>query len=379
MKKVLIDHNLLGAGGKSATSPKKSLPTATTLTPKTTVTGSKAITPIIHLPSGTTGINEKDEESVSAIQSFINATSDKNAKIQLGDDLKVPKGVKITSAGKGVVNIRAVAESSSSTNASVTSPNIVATGRGIVSPRGKGSPSSRGRGFTSNSAATAAVAVPKASDIPKGAVKTVTLTAGGIIKRAVPQGRIAGTTNITSTVTTSPTITPNSQTKEEAKQEASNEETIEQIEAALKEGSTEDKKEVIKSPTVNGSKSNNVSTPNSRGRNKGNKSPSKSISSPIHQDKDNIDSSDSPVKDGPKIIRLKSNSVTEVMKSNSSPSGNLSPSNDEVTSKTNSTPLESNKRKTAPSTPTNTSNLDSPSESGSRSKRARKEKKIFDL
>merc|ERR1712018_503703 len=132
-----------------------------------------------------------------------------------------------------------------------------------------------------------------------------------------------------------------------------------------------------KSPTVNGSKSNNVSTPNSRGRNKGNKSPSKSISSPIHQDKDNIDSSDSPVKDGPKIIRLKSNSVTEVMKSNSSPSANSYPLNDDLASKTNSTPIESNKKKAVPSTPTNSSNLESPASgsSESRSKRQRKEKK----
>ena len=364
----------LGAGGKNASSPKKVLPTATTLTPKSTVAGSKPITPIIHLPSGTTGIDEKDEESVSAIQSFINATSDKNAKIQLGDDLKVPKGVKITSAGKGVVNIRAVAESNSSTNTTVTSPNIVATGRGIVSPRGKGSPSNRGRGYTSTAAATAAAALPKTTDIPKGAVKTVTLTAGGIIKRAVPQGRIAGTTTIAGA--TSPTVTNNSiQVKEgEGKQDVSNDESVKQIENALSDEGTP------KSPTLNGSKSNSASTPNSRGRNRGStlKSPPlKSISSPTKQDKDTNDSSDSPVKEGPKIIRLKSNSVTEVIKSNSSPSGNLSPSNDD----TNSTPVENNKRKAAPSTPINTSNIESPASgsSESRSKRQRKEKKIFDL
>ena len=273
----------------------------------------------------------------------------------------------------------------------MTSPNIVATGRGIVSPRGKGSPTSRGRGYTSNAAAAAAaVALPKATDIPKGAVKTVTLTAGGIIKRAVPQGRIAVTTSITATEATSPTVTPNSiqpQIKEgEQKVEASNDESSKQIEEALPDSGTDDKKDALspnKSPTLNGTKSNNTTTPNSRGRGRGNNlknSPLKSISSPTHE-KDSNDSSDSPVKDGPKIIRLKSNSVTEVIKSNSSPSANSSPLNDDIASKTNSTPIESNKRKAVPSTPTNSSNLESPASgsSESRSKRQRKEKKIFDL
>jgi hypothetical protein len=136
--------------------------------------------------------------------------------------------------------------------------------------------------------------------------------------------------------------------------------------------------------TINGSKSSSATTPNSRGRNKGNiskSSPTKSISSPTQSDKDN-EGSDSPVKEGPKIIRLQSNSVTEVLKSTSTTSANLSPSNkDDVASKTNSTPTESNKRKTAPVTPTNNTNIESPVSGGgeSRSKRQRKEKKIFDL
>jgi hypothetical protein len=136
--------------------------------------------------------------------------------------------------------------------------------------------------------------------------------------------------------------------------------------------------------TINGSKSSSATTPNSRGRNKGNilhSSPTKSISSPTQSDKDN-EGSDSPIKEGPKIIRLQSNSVTEVLKSTSTISANLSPSNkDDVASKTNSTPTESNKRKTAPVTPTNNTNIESPVSGGgeSRSKRQRKEKKIFDL
>merc|ERR1712126_769364 len=108
----------------------------------------------------------------------------------------------------------------------------------------------------------------------------------------------------------------------------------------------------------------------SRGRGRGNNlknSPLKSISSPTHE-KDNNDSSDSPVKDGPKIIRLKSNSVTEVIKSNSSPSANSYTLNDDLASKTNSTPIESNKRKAVPSTPTNSSNLESPASGSSESR-----------
>merc|ERR1712088_651683 len=330
------------------------------------------------------------EESVSAIQSFINATSDKNAKIQLGDDLKVPKGVKITSAGKGVVNIRAVAESSSSTNASVTSPNIVATGRGIVSPRGKGSPSSRGRGFTSNSAATAAVALPKANDIPKGAVKTVTLTAGGIIKRAVPQGRIAGTTNIIPTSPASSADVLACSPKKQVNDAKGKDDGLigEPSKVAGsppgkdKDVDKKDEKSPNKTATVNGSKSNAVTpTGRGRGRGRGATSPAKSISSPKQQEKD-LSDSDSQAKEGPKIIRLKSNSVAEVLKSNTAASGNISPTKeDDVSSKVNSTPVVNNKRKSAPITPTTKANLESPDvgSADSRSKRARKEKKIFDL
>jgi len=379
----------LGAGGKTTTSPKKGLPATTTLTAKSLTGGNKTITPIIHLPSGTAGIDEKDEESVSAIQSFINATSDKNAKIQLGDDLKVPKGVKITSAGKGVVNIRAVAESSVTTNTTVTSPNIVATGRGIVSPRGRGLPASRGRGYTTVAAAAAAAALPKSAEIPKGAVKTVTLTAGGIIKRAVPQGRIAGTTNITPSSMPSLTdlASPKKQVNDGDGKNDLSEEVVKEVDDKTGQQDDEDKKDlelVDKAPAVNGSKSNSVVTPNSRrGRGTISKgSPTKSISSPTQQDKDN-EVSDSPVKERPKIIRLKNNSVTEVLKSTSATSANLSPSKeDNMTSKTNSTPVERNKRKAILTTPTNNTNAESPSISGSaesRGKRQRKEKKIFDL
>merc|ERR1719300_2080877 len=52
-------------------------------------------------PSG-----EGDEESVMAIQKFWDST---NAE-ERASDVKVPSGVKITAAGRGVVNVRAVAD-----------------------------------------------------------------------------------------------------------------------------------------------------------------------------------------------------------------------------------------------------------------------------
>ena len=55
----------------------------------------------IHLPSSTE--QDRDEESVTAIKNFLDATANKEGakEIAVGDDLKVPSGVKVTSAGKG--------------------------------------------------------------------------------------------------------------------------------------------------------------------------------------------------------------------------------------------------------------------------------------
>ncbi len=52
------------------------------------------------------------EESVSAIRSFLEETSpDKSTTTIIdGKEVKVPAGIKITSAGKGVVNIRAITD-----------------------------------------------------------------------------------------------------------------------------------------------------------------------------------------------------------------------------------------------------------------------------
>ena len=81
--------------------------------------------------------------------------------------------------------------------------------------------------------------------------------------------------------------------------------------------------------------------------------------------------SDSTVKEGPRIIRLKSNSAAEVLKSTAAKSDNAEISKEDI----------SNKRKAAPATPTNdVSSSESPVGSAdSRSKRQRREKKIFDL
>ena len=64
----------------------------------------------IHLPSSTDA--DRDEESVMAIQKFLDSTSGKQ-DVSMSEDLKVPSGVKITNAGKGVVNIRAVSDTKS--------------------------------------------------------------------------------------------------------------------------------------------------------------------------------------------------------------------------------------------------------------------------
>ena len=255
-----------------------------------------------------------------------------------------------------------------------------------MSSRGRGSPASRGRGYTSAAAAAAAAALPKNTGIPKGAVKTVTLTAGGIIKRAVPQGRIAGATITTTPTKSSTTVATNSPKKQVT--DELDEEVLEELEGVMREHVHADKKDgqvVNKTATQNGSKPTSTVTPNSRGRGRGGiskASPAKSISSPTRQDKDH-ENSDSPIKEGPKIIRLKSNSAAEVLKSTSATCANSEPSNeDDITSKTNSTAAESNKRKAVPITPTNNTSNESPSITGSaesRSKRQRKEKKIFDL
>jgi len=73
---------------------------------------------VIDLGSSTDSANRsgKDddsaEESVSAIRSFLEETSpDKSTTTIIdGKEVKVPAGIKITSAGKGVVNIRAITD-----------------------------------------------------------------------------------------------------------------------------------------------------------------------------------------------------------------------------------------------------------------------------
>uniref|UniRef100_A0A0K2TX20 Uncharacterized protein n=1 Tax=Lepeophtheirus salmonis TaxID=72036 RepID=A0A0K2TX20_LEPSM len=63
--------------------------------------------------TSSTSNDKEEEESVSAIQSFLEQTSS-SSKSSVLDDVKVPAGIKITAAGKGVVNIRAIAESRAS-------------------------------------------------------------------------------------------------------------------------------------------------------------------------------------------------------------------------------------------------------------------------
>jgi hypothetical protein len=98
---------------------------------------------------------------VSAIKSFLEETAAENSMTIIdGKEVRVPAGIKITSAGKGVVNIRAIADSRSS-----MSPGIVPTKPPMSSQN----------------------VMPKTGNLGsvrgmKG-VSMVTLTAGGIIKK----------------------------------------------------------------------------------------------------------------------------------------------------------------------------------------------------
>ena len=114
---------------------------------------------IIYLNAPPPRNDKEEEESVSAIRSFLEETSAVNSTTIIdGKEVRVPAGIKITSAGKGVVNIRAIADSRSSLSTPKTS---LMTSQLTVTPKSGNVGSVRGM---------------------KG-VSMVTLTAGGIIKK----------------------------------------------------------------------------------------------------------------------------------------------------------------------------------------------------
>jgi len=112
-------------------------------------------------------INEDTEESVSAVQSFINETSTPVHKTP-------SPSVRITSTATGVVNIKAVSEPTSQVIRQIPT----------TTPRGRGRPPK---------ALTQTTSTPISADAVVGSVRNmkgvsmVTLTAGGIIKKVTPQ------------------------------------------------------------------------------------------------------------------------------------------------------------------------------------------------
>lgn len=119
------------------------------------------------------------EETVSAIQSFLEETSPEKSTTTIidGKEVRVPAGIKITSAGKGVVNIRAITDSRPSP------PTVKATGRSplTVTPSKPTTPSATA--VTAGNSAAAKKTVNVGSVRGMKGVSMVTLTAGGIIKK----------------------------------------------------------------------------------------------------------------------------------------------------------------------------------------------------
>ena len=143
----------------------------TTTTPTSRVVATSAGSAVVTSGSGSTGnvgsILEDTEESVSAIQSFLNETS---------SPVKAPSpSVRITSTATGVVNIKAVSEPTSQ---------IIRQIPASTTPRGRGRPPKIQQ--TTTSTPISADAVVGSVRNMKG-VSMVTLTAGGIIKKVTPQ------------------------------------------------------------------------------------------------------------------------------------------------------------------------------------------------
>ncbi len=98
---------------------------------------SSATSPKKDAPSSSEEKKEQqNEESVSAIQSFLDATSSPNGGNEEtnksdndGGDVKVPAGVRITPAGKGTVNIRAVSEAAANAAASNAKDKVNSNGK----------------------------------------------------------------------------------------------------------------------------------------------------------------------------------------------------------------------------------------------------------
>ena len=164
-KRVIKNGTVIDLGSPSASS-------------NPTISASKTASPVaantskvIYLNSAKKTVNEEEssqEESVSAIQSFLEETSPEKSTTTIidGKEVRVPAGIKITSAGKGVVNIRAITDARQGTASAVKSTTRVPL---TVTP----------------SKTTASSVIGKKVGSVRGmpGVSMVTLTAGGIIKK----------------------------------------------------------------------------------------------------------------------------------------------------------------------------------------------------
>ncbi len=131
--------------------------------------------------------SSEDEETVSAIQSFLDSTSGKEGNRA---ELKVPAGIKITPAGRGTVNIRAVADGD------VGSPRPAATLEGlspatVVTRGGQRVPTAAGEGEGEGGRMPGAGGSPSkgggggggGGGLKPGTM--VTLTANGVVAKVV--------------------------------------------------------------------------------------------------------------------------------------------------------------------------------------------------
>ncbi|TRY76407.1 hypothetical protein TCAL_00036 [Tigriopus californicus] len=135
----------------------------------------------------TTPATSQPEESVSAIQSFIDQTSGIK-KESPSPDMKLPPGIKITSAGKGLVNIRAVADAAARNKAPATesSPSKASQSPTAATTTTTSSPS------TSTTTAGTSLPTPSTgSSSVRGmsGVSTVTLTPNGVLKKELPDAQ----------------------------------------------------------------------------------------------------------------------------------------------------------------------------------------------
>jgi len=170
---MIIERGMIGGSNRALViSPSGSVTQKTT--PGRVVSASNII-----------GAVEDTEESVSAIQSFINETS---TTVQAQVVQKTPSpSVRITSTASGVVNIKAVSDVVPQTVQAQVQAQVI---RQIptTTPRGRGRPPK----IQAQMQAHAVTSTPISADAVVGSVRNmkgvsmVTLTAGGIIKEVTP-------------------------------------------------------------------------------------------------------------------------------------------------------------------------------------------------